>query len=297
MNARFHPDLYEFDLVVEYFKKRALQLLSHNYVLTRVEELSVGAIAYFTNLSTLKEFQSYYLYPEYRGKGIYQELYKGDKGNDSKTTILTSDDCDIVDFLVAKNIDHVCVPLMKNKYYSAISDFYGSRKAKRSGLDLMNHIDEGLEIHLKIQELFPVNDLQNISDAYTVHPIFQADPDLLNEYTFKKYVSDMDPIVVMLAMEYRKTANAYLPPRIINSIDEIELSPLEEVNQMLRIDKIQNRKDFEIHHKGKHQNSDGLDIYFKNWLEKLGITENIYQDIVKGLEIKPNIIRLIGSEQ
>ena len=42
----------------------------------------------------------------------------------------------------------------------------------------------------------------------------------------------------MLAMEYRNIANACLSHRDISSASEIALSPLEEVNHMLRADKI-----------------------------------------------------------
>jgi hypothetical protein len=82
-------------------------------------------------------------------------------------------------------------------------------------------------------------------------------------------------------MEYRRVANNYLSKRMINSIDEIELSPLKDVNDMLIADKVQNRKDFELYHLDTHERSDVLDQYFKNWLIRLGITEERYQELVK----------------
>ena len=48
---------------------------------------------------------------------------------------------------------------------------------------------------------------------------------------------------------------------------------------MLIADKIQNRKDFELYHLGKHERSSELEQYFKNWLERLNITEEFYQEI------------------
>jgi len=56
---------------------------------------------------------------------------------------------------------------------------------------------------------------------------------------------------------------------------------LKEVNDMLISDKIQNRKDFEIYHLGKHERSSQLDQYFKNWLTKLDISEEQYQEFKK----------------
>jgi hypothetical protein len=70
-------------------------------------------------------------------------------------------------------------------------------------------------------------------------------------------------------MEYRRVANAYLSKREIKSLDDIELSPLHEVNQMLWADKLQNQKDFRLYHMGKHERSDILEQYFINWINKL----------------------------
>ncbi len=58
----------------------------------------------------------------------------------------------------------------------------------------------------------------------------------------------MDRRVMLLGVEYRSTANNHLS---VKPADEsIRLSPIAEVNHMLVADKIQNRKDFEIYHKG-----------------------------------------------
>jgi hypothetical protein len=72
--------------------------------------------------------------------------------------------------------------------------------------------------------------------------------------------------------------------RKIESIDEIRLSPLKDVNDMLIADKIQNRKDFDLYHKGKHERSEELDEYFKNWFNRLGITEEFYQEMKNELK-------------
>ncbi len=77
-------------------------------------------------------------------------------------------------------------------------------------------------------------------------------------------------------MEYRSVANEYLSHRTIAHVDEIRLSPLPEVNQMLIADKVQNCKDFELYHKATHPRSAELDLYFNNWLRRLGITPERY---------------------
>jgi len=146
--------------------------------------------------------------------------------------------------------------------YKVIKNFYGNRVTKRSGVPLINHINEGLLILDYLDATIATK------RAYCIHPIIQSDVDLKNNLW---HLFGLDTYTIILAMEYRKTANAYLSRRKINSIDEIELSPLEEVNQMLIADKIQNRKDFDLYHNGIHPRSKELDEYFQNWFNRLGI--------------------------
>lgn len=147
-----------------------------------------------------------------------------------------------------------------------ISIFYGDKRAERSGAPLINHINEGLAVlkHIGASEM--------AMRAYCLHPIVQSDADFRANYHL---MCNFDGAVVALAMEYRRVANAYLSKRTISSIDEIELSPVKEVNDMLIADKVQNRKDFLRFHKGTHQRSQELDEYFKNWFKRLNIDESL----------------------
>ncbi|WP_437969795.1 hypothetical protein WMF04_11090 [Sorangium sp. So ce260] len=52
------------------------------------------------------------------------------------------------------------------------------------------------------------------------------------------------------------------------------MSPLEEVNHLLRADKIQNYKDFLLHHRGTHPRRVELDRYFNQWLARLGVSRD-----------------------
>jgi hypothetical protein len=156
-----------------------------------------------------------------------------------------------------------------SKAYQLISTYYGDQQALRSGVPLMNHILEGLSVMDGLGASIAA------MHAYCLHPILQADEALAE--AAQQDFSEIDPWVLILAMEYRKTANAYLSKRQIKSISEIELSPLKEVNDMLIADKVQNRKDFELYHKGTHPRSEELEQYFKNWLERLEVSETDYQ--------------------
>ncbi len=158
------------------------------------------------------------------------------------------------------------------KEYKIISDFYGKEKAKRSGLYLMNHIDEGLKI------LDFINASEIAKKAYCLHPVVQSDEALIENYEFD--FSGIHPQVLICLMEYRSVANAYLSKRKIASIEEIRLSPLKDVNDMLIADKVQNRKDFDKHHKGTHKRSDALVLYFNNWLERLEVTDKLYEECI-----------------
>lgn len=156
--------------------------------------------------------------------------------------------------------------------YQIIKDYYGDKTAKRSGVPLINHIDEGLVI------LNYLNASEVAKKAYCLHPIFQSDEALLENYY--KYFGIIEKNVLICTIEYRSVANEYLSKRIIKSIDEIRLSPLLDVNHMLIADKIQNKKDFEKYHKDTHIRSKELTEYFNNWLKRLGINKEYYNEII-----------------
>lgn len=163
--------------------------------------------------------------------------------------------------------------------YLLIRDFYGERKARRSQVPLINHINEGIEI------LKSIKASEEAIKAYCLHPVFQADADLEQNSSLAK---EQDPYVMMLTMEYRQTANAYLSHRTIKSLDDIALSPLKEVNDMLIADKIQNFKDFMKYHYDTHERSQDLHRYFKNWFDKLGIPALVFDT----LQEQPNELPL-----
>ena len=86
-----------------------------------------------------------------------------------------------------------------------------------------------------------------------------------------------------LALEYRNIANATLSRRPIEGAHDIPLSPLPDVNLMLVADKVHNRRDFEAHHRATHARSAELERYFRLWLERLGIDEARYRELVAQL--------------
>jgi hypothetical protein len=162
--------------------------------------------------------------------------------------------------------------------YDAVKRFYGKRRAQRSGVLLMNHIDEGLVV------LDEINASRLAKRAFCLHPLVQADGDLVKTFDSNSDLSGLDPRAVLLAMEYRWVANNYLSDQPSRPPQEIQLSPLKDVNDMLIADKIQNYKDFLIYHLDSHPRSTRLDQYFRQWLERLGISKERFQEIGKLLK-------------
>lgn len=168
--------------------------------------------------------------------------------------------------------------------FKLIEKVYGDRTAKRSGVPLINHITEGVKILNAIG-----NDYDTIV-AFMLHPLWQQDKMLTVSAGNPCGLTSRQLIYVM---EYRNIANRslsdivgeakldgpYTNRREFALRRPIVLSPLDEVNNMLIADKVQNRKDFELHHKGKHDRSEELDFYFRSWLQALGLHEDRYHKL------------------
>ena len=158
--------------------------------------------------------------------------------------------------------------------YFLIYEYYKDKKAKRSGVPYLNHIDEGLMI------LDKMNASEDAKRAFCIHPILQDDITLEENIPLVKGCALN---VVILCMEYRNVANRGLQCFQVDDPAHIYLGPLKEVRDMLIADKVQNRKDFLKYHLKTHPKSKELDIYFKNWLRALGVTERIYEDLIKDI--------------
>jgi hypothetical protein len=154
--------------------------------------------------------------------------------------------------------------------YIIINEYYKNKKAKRSEVPYINHINEGLEIleYIKADEF--------TKKAYCLHPIFQ-NPEGLKYVMQNKIYNKIDPFTLMLAMEYRNKANAFLCREKTDhyKIDDLPHMVFKEVSDMLIADKIQNYKDFLMYHKDTHPRKEKLDNYFNLWIKHLK-AENIW---------------------
>lgn len=156
--------------------------------------------------------------------------------------------------------------------YELISDFYKDKRAKRSQVHYMNHINEGLVVLGALKSTIAAQ------KAYCLHPLLQDDSSV--EDNIHKVIDYTYEYVLFLTMEYRNVANRGLHCYQVADPSKIYLSPIKEVNDMLIANKVQNRKDFLIYHYGTHPKSKELDEYFKNWLTALGVNEDRYKELV-----------------
>lgn len=148
--------------------------------------------------------------------------------------------------------------------YKAIKDLYQERTAKRSGVKLMNHIDEGLVILEKIGAS------DRAALGFCLHPLVQNSEQHEETIANNRMANCLNG-AINAAYDYADKANTYLcrPETDDWSLQDIRenLLPLSnDVRDMLIADKVQNQKDFMIHHFGKHERSDQLNTYFNKWI-------------------------------
>ena len=160
-------------------------------------------------------------------------------------------------------------------HFLAIREFYGDRRPERSCVPYINHIGEGLTV------LDAIGASQHAKRAYCLHPIVQGDAEFRVAFNADSVLLRfaIDGHALALAVEYRSVANAYLSHRKISDVSEIRLSPIQDVNDMLIADKIQNRKDFLVHHADSHPRANQLSDYFLNWMSRLNISNARYEEL------------------
>jgi len=148
-----------------------------------------------------------------------------------------------------------------------IENYYGDRTTKRSGVKLICHIYEGLAV------LDAIGASENAKAAYCLHPLFQSDCQLLKVFSNLPSISLE---VLVLVMEYRNQANAWLSDKITYLETGIHMEgkpcfgPLSDVRDMLIADKVQNYKDFKKYHES-HERKAQLETYFYAWFEVLEV--------------------------
>lgn len=158
------------------------------------------------------------------------------------------------------------------KEYMHIRDFYAEKVANRSKVPLIYHIHEGLRI------LDNINASTDAMRGFCLHPLTQNDEELW----YFDIKPDYSSRAVINALEYRNVANYCLLKNFMAGVMPRK-SSFKDVNDMLIADKVQNKKDFMIHHYGTHQNSTALKMYFDAWLKELGVCQKMYEKLIEEL--------------
>jgi hypothetical protein len=155
-------------------------------------------------------------------------------------------------------------------YYEVIKEYYGNKRAKRSGFLYMDHINHGIAL------LKAWNVSQEYIDVWCLHPIMQDD------LRYADYLTTGLGREWKLAAEYRAIANAYLPRH--NPRDpEISIDP--GINTLLKVDKLHNSWQF---YQALNKNPDiytnraRLTFYFMGWLNALKVT---YKDEIDAYDL------------
>lgn len=283
---RFDEHAGDRDGVSYYLRERAYQLLMDGFrpardeleVLTEANGQEWGLRAVTRDRAGVVH-QIVYVYAQCRGRGLVMTVL----GNG--VPVVTTPGCHLEGFLKAKGIAYVlAAQLTARPEYLAIEEEYDRRTAARSGVPLMHHIDEGLAI------LKSLGASEEAQLAFCLHPLLQEDAALAANLERVRALTP--PHILQLALEYRRVANAALSHRELASAAEIDLSPMPEVNQLLIADKVQNRKDFLLYHRGSHPRSDALDLYFRRWLERLEISEARFAELFEQLQVTASPRRL-----
>lgn len=149
-----------------------------------------------------------------------------------------------------------------------IKCFYGNGRAERSKVPLINHIVEGVAI------LDEIDASHRAKLAFCIHPMVQNEKDLAMYW--HKVTIKCNSDVVLMAMEYRRAANAFLcrPETDHYRLEDLHRVVgehlLPDVRDMLIADKRQNQKDFNIYYRETHPRRMELARYFELWREYLG---------------------------
>eukprot|EP00755_Sulcionema_specki_P021091 Sspe_Gene.73501::Locus_44438_Transcript_1_1_Confidence_1.000_Length_1358::g.73501::m.73501 len=265
-------DTHEVEDIKRYFRNHAIRGLwcDEGAWDGEVEILDWGVKARFKGAEG--SATSIYVFRACRGQG-HMSRYLADHPDE---VFVTAPDCDVEEFFKAKKVPHRVIPSPPYLEYEMVSRYYGDAVTDRTGVHMINHIDEGLFI------LNTIGASEDAKRAYCLHPVVQGDPDLATFFSSPGCLEAVDKRVLALALEYRNIANAHLSYHPEGE-DAFNLSPLPEVNDMLIADKIQNRKDFRLYHMASHPRSARLAEYFEEWLRKLGVGERRVEEITADL--------------
>jgi hypothetical protein len=269
---------------LRYYQNRARQLLVTDFV----PEPPVWRHPWGIEVRVRRgdaRYHSLFVLESHRGQGHLSRWRQAHPD----AAFVVMDPCDAVTaWLAARGVPHVVAPLPGFPEYRAAEAFLGDRVAARTGVPYQAHVDEGRAV----LSALGASDLAHA--AFCLHPLVQTDADL-RDTIVRGRLAGCRPDAVALAMEYRRVANLHLSRHTVADPAEIELSPLPEVQDLLRADKVQNRMDFERHHAATHPQRERLSRYFAEWFARLSIAEADYAGWVADIRARTELPVVDGA--
>lgn len=237
----------------EYLAYRNKQLLKFGVTIS--EEIHCeDSIVTFYNSPKGNFYGSIYVLKQFRGNQVYIKRLQ-----QFQIAVITLEECKLSSYLKKIKCSHTI--FKHSEAYKLIQTVYKDKRAERSNVPFIYHIDEGGFILNKLGAS------ETVKDAYYLHPLLQSDEDFNKNKSLP--FNDINPETLILAVEYRRVANSYLSNMDVSDFVGFTNN---EIRLMLLADKIQNYKDFLLYHKGTHFKSGILEEYFLNWFNLLEIS-------------------------
>lgn len=279
MKKRFNSDVSTLEEAIEYYTNRSIQMLNCQWSWDgKFKEIDGGIEITFIH-EEQGEFKSALIFKQNVGKGFMKKYFQDNPG----LKFVSGPMCKkMKSWLDYQDVEYMCFEPHLTSEYLSVQRHYGDTKAQRSNNYYMNHIDEGIYI-IRYLGQEGTHDIEDTCRAFCLHPLMQDDAEFLKCKPLAKWSTR----ALMLSMEYRHVANSFLPKHM--GIREPPVSVLHpEVALMLKADKIQNRKDFEIYVTPveSKEKIDLLRAYFDDWFRVLNISEVNYRALVSDIQSK-----------
>lgn len=160
------------------------------------------------------EYMSVYVLAHARGQGLFPAIVER-----VGLPVITVDDCRITEYLEKKGIPYKTFGRSGSHgwpEYRLVEAFYGDKVTRRTGVHLMNHIDEGVFVMASRYAS------EASMRAFCLHPLVQGDADLA-AFVEQGTTAQVDKYVLLLALEYRNIANG-IPPHHLHRPLSVSLS-------------------------------------------------------------------------
>lgn len=171
--------------------------------------------------------------------------------------------------------------------YIAISSLYNNKKARRTQIPYMKHIDDGVKIlqHLGVTD-------PEVYDAWLLHPLIQTMSinqveAFLSSYGLPPLHSGVSLNTIALAKQYADVANSFLPNVVDQNLHHtfnIYIA-CPKLKALLIADKVQNYVDFCMSSDMGYFDEEPDDYvpnrmeYFNMWLGRLDIDESNFEPL------------------